>query len=155
QGAAQADAVRASLGMLRLGRDPMTFPLLAAAYRAPLGNADFSLHLAGATGLFKSEAAALAQQHYGAGLDARHLPCNWSSTANAIEGVAFAAKDSLLTVDDFYPTGSAADVQRQHREADRLFRNQGNRAGRQRLRSDASLRPAKPPRGLVLSTGED
>src|SRR5262249_21824225 len=41
------------------------------------------------------------------------------------------------------------------RAADRPSRGQGNRAGRQRLRSDASLRPAKPPRGLTLSTGED
>src|SRR5262249_20309162 len=32
---------------------------------------------------------------------------------------------------------------------------QGNRAGRQRMRADGGLRPAKPPRGLVLSTGED
>jgi hypothetical protein len=42
-----------------------------------------------------------------------------------------------------------------HREADRLLRAQGNRAGRQRMRADGGLRPAKPPRGLVLSTGED
>src|SRR5262249_27567163 len=31
----------------------------------------------------------------------------------------------------------------------------GNQAGRLRMRADATLRPAKPPRGLVLSTGED
>src|SRR5262249_382680 len=36
-----------------------------------------------------------------------------------------------------------------------LFRGQGNHAGRQRMRADATLRPARPPRGLVLSTGED
>ena len=45
-------------------------------------------------------------------------------------------------VDDFCPAGSVSDVQRYHKEADRLFRGQGNRAGRQRLRADASLRPA-------------
>ena len=42
-----------------------------------------------------------------------------------------------------------------HREADRLVRAQGNRSGRQRMRQDSTLRPAKPPRGLLLSTGED
>jgi hypothetical protein len=36
-----------------------------------------------------------------------------------------------------------------------LLRAQGNRAGRQRMRADGGLRPPKPPRGLVLSTGED
>ena len=46
-------------------------------------------------------------------------------------------------------------MQRYHKEADRLFRGQGNHAGRQRMRADGSLRPAKPPRGLILSTGED
>src|SRR5262249_18174056 len=45
--AAQAEAagltgaVRASLGLLRLGPDRLTFPLLAAAYRAVLGDTDF------------------------------------------------------------------------------------------------------------------
>src|SRR5205807_5268138 len=83
------------------------------------------------------------------------LPANWSSTGNALEAQAFTAKDALLVVDDFAPQGSAADVQRYHREADRLLRGQGNGAGRQRMKADATLRPAKPPRGLVLSTGED
>jgi hypothetical protein len=151
-----AAAVRASLGLLDgLAPDRIVFPLLAAVYRAVLGDCDFSPHLAGPTGVFKSELAALAQQHFGAGLDARHLPGSWSSTGNALEGVAFAAKDALLTVDDFAPTGSVHDLQRFHREADRILRAQGNRAGRLRMRADASLRAAKPPRGLILSTGED
>ena len=46
-------------------------------------------------------------------------------------------------------------MQRSHRDADRLFRGQGNHAGRLRMRSDGGLRPAKPPRALTLSTGED
>jgi hypothetical protein len=155
EGAELQGAVRASLGLLRLGPPRTTFPLLAAVYRAVLGDTDFALHLAGPTGCYKSEAAALAQQHFGPAMDARHLPASWSSTGNALEGLAFTAKDALLVVDDFCPTGSAADVQRSHREADRLFRGQGNRAGRQRMRADATLRAAKPPRGLTLSTGED
>lgn len=155
EGAELADAVHASLGLLRLGAKRVTFPLLAAVYRAAMGDTDFSLHLSGPTGCYKSEAAALAQQHYGAGMDARHLPASWSSTGNALEALAFAGKDALLVIDDFCPAGSVADVQRYHREADRLFRGQGNRSGRQRMRADASLRPSKPPRGLTLSTGED
>jgi hypothetical protein len=129
--------------------------LLAAAYRAVLGETDFSIHLAGPTGCYKTEAAALVQQHFGPGLNARHLPANWSSTANAREGLAFAAKDAVLVVDDFCPSGSAADVHRYHRDADRLFRGHGNGHGRQRMRADTTLRPDKPPRGLALSTGED
>ncbi len=35
------------------------------------------------------------------------------------------------------------------------MRAQGNRSGRARLRPDASSRPPRPPRGLVISTGEE
>jgi hypothetical protein len=149
--------VRASLGLVRggLAPDRIILPLLASTYRSTLPDADFSVHLTGRTGTFKTELAALCQQHMGAGLDARHLPGNWSSTANALEVLAFHARDALLVVDDFAPTGSPADIGRSHREADRLLRAQGNRSGRQRLRADGSPRPAKPPRGTILSTGED
>lgn len=148
-------AVEASLRTLELLPEEITLPLLCAVFRAPLGATDFSLHVAGQTGEGKSELAALAQQHFGAGLDARHLPGSWSSTGNSLEVLAFAAKDALLVVDDFAPDGTRYDVQRLHREAARLLRAQGNRSGRGRLRPDGTLRPVKAPRGLVLSTGED
>jgi hypothetical protein len=64
-------------------------------------------------------------------------------------------KDSLIVIDDFAPQGSAADIGRYHAAADRIFRAAGNHAGRSRLDSTSRLREAKPPRGLILSTGED
>ncbi len=154
-GDALSDCIRASLGVIDIGPDGVTFPLIAATYLAPLGNVDLSLWLAGPTGVFKSALAAISQQHYGSRMDARHLPASWSSTGNALEGLAFAAKDAVMVVDDFAPAGSQADINRLHREADRLLRAQGNTSGRQRMRADASIRDAKPPRGLILSTGED
>lgn len=148
-------ALRASLKILELAPDPITFPLYAAIWLPPCAEADTSLYLAGQTGEGKSELAALAQQHYGTAMDARHLPASWSSSGNALEALAFLAKDALLVIDDFVPLGSTADIQRQHRDADRVLRAQGNHSARQRMRADTSLRPAKPPRGLILSTGED
>lgn len=153
-GEAERAAVRASLNVLGIAPDHITVPFLAAMYRAPLGPADFSLHIAGPTGVGKSELAALTQQHFGAGWDARHL-LGWASTANSLEALAFQAKDALIVYDDFAPNGGLSDIQRQHREADRLFRAQGNHAGRNRLRPDGTLRPDKPPRATILSTGED
>jgi len=147
--------VRADLALLRLAPDTVTFPLLASVYRSVLGAADFSVHLAGASGAGKTEFATLAQQHFGADYAAKKLPGAWASTANANELLAFTAKDALLVIDDFAPAGAQQDVQRMHRDADRLFRAQGNRSGRQRARPDGSLRPVKGPRGLMLSTGED
>lgn len=149
------EAVRASLKLLEVAPADVMVPILAAIYRAPLGQADFSLHLWGATGTGKTELAALAQQHFGAAMDARHLPGSWSSTGNALEMLAFLAKDALLVVDDFAPSGPAHERQRLDREAGRFLRAQGNLAARQRLRADATLRPPKPPRSLTLSTGEE
>jgi hypothetical protein len=155
QGAELADAVRASLAILDVGPERVTAPLVAAVFRAAITSADFSLHLAGPSSAGKTELAALVQQHFGAGLDARHLPGSWASTANSLEGLAFAAKDAVFVVDDFAPQGGQHDVARYHREADRLLRAQGNQAGRSRCRADGTVKAAKPPRGLIVSTGED
>src|SRR5262249_25022379 len=138
-----------------LAPDRITVPLLGAVYRAVLVPADYALHLCGQAGVSKTELAALAQQHHGAGLNARHLPGSWSSTGNSLETLAHAAADALLTVDDFAPGGSAADVARMNREADRLLRAEGNGAGRGRCRTDGTLCASRPPRGTILSTGED
>ena len=156
EGERRIAAIRASLGLLNgLAPDRIIVPLLAAVYRGVMGNTDFALHLTGRSGYFKSELAALIQQHHGASLTRTQLPGSWTSTENALEAIAFAAKDGLLTIDDFAPRGSTNEVQGFHRKADRIFRAQGNRSGRQRLWADGRLRPERPPRGLILSTGED
>ena len=80
--------------MRTVAPETITYPLLAAVYRAVLGETDLAVHLAGPTGVGKSELAALAQQHHGAELDARHLPASWTSTGNSLEGLAFTAKDA-------------------------------------------------------------
>jgi hypothetical protein len=98
---------------------------------------------------------ALEQQHFGRDMNRLNLPAAWSSTANANEVLAFHAKDTLIVIDDFAPQGSAVDVGRYHAAADRIFRAAGNRAGRGRLDSASKLRESKPPRGLIISTGEE
>ncbi len=151
-------AIEVSLRFLTLAPLALTVPLLAAIYRAPLNEAvpvDLSVYVAGPTGAQKTEITAIAQAHYGAAFNGRHLPANWSSTENALEKQAFAAKDAILTVDDFAPTGTISDVARLHRVADRFMRAAGNRSGRGRMRADTSLRAEYHPRGLVLSSGED
>ncbi len=155
-GVALCEAVRASLGTLDgLVSDTVSFPVLATAYRAALGAADYALWLSGTTGAQKSELAALLRQHYGPTMTRTGLPGNWSSTDNALEGLAFTLKDAVLVIDDFAPSTSRADADRQHRTAERLIRGQGNSAGRQRMRADGTLRPPKPPRALIAATGED
>ena len=148
-------AVTSSLRLFDIAPTAVAATLLAAVYRAVLDKCDFAVHLCGPTGVFKSELAALAQQHFGPRLDARHLPGSWSSTDNALEGLLFQAKDSLVCIDDFAPAGSQHDVKAFEKRADRIFRGQGNNSGRARMRFDGSLRPPRNPRSFVLSTGED
>ncbi len=152
---ALVSALQASVRVLELAPATISFPLRAATIRAIFGDSDYSIHVAGATGGFKSELAALEQQHFGAGMNRLNLPGAWASTANSIESLAFHAKDALVVIDDFAPHGNTADVARYHAAADRVFRAAGNRAGRGRLDSNAKLREPKPPRGLIVSTGED
>jgi Domain of unknown function (DUF927) len=147
--------VEASLAMRSVASDRVTIPLLGGVYRAAIGEADFSVHISGPTGVQKSEITALGQQHYGAKMDARALPGSWTSTGNALEAIASAAKDALLVIDDYVPQGTTADRARLNAIADRVLRAQGNRSGRGRLRSDATMRRSRPPRGLIVSTGEE
>ena len=141
-------AVRASLQFLGVAPDRVTFPLLAGTYCAALGGAAFSLFLAGTSGVFKSALAALCQQHFGPSLDANRLPANFASTANALESLAFHAKDALLVVDDFAPTGLQGDRGLQA-IARRLLHAAGNHQGRSRMKNGGRPSLPQPPRGLV------
>ena len=44
-------------------------------------------------------------------MGAHRLPANFASTANAVLGVAFHAKEALLVRDDFAPTGRHGDAE--------------------------------------------
>jgi hypothetical protein len=154
-GKALARAIRADLHFLEFARPGLMYPLLGAVYRAALGPADFSLALVGKTGRGKSELCALAQQHEGADMNRLNLPGNWLSTATALEGLAFLAKDALLVIDDFRPGGSRSEIDSWHAKAERVLRAQGNASGRQRCWADGTVRAERPPRGLILLSGED
>jgi hypothetical protein len=150
----RVSAVRQSLRFLSVAPDRITFPLLAAQYRAPFGGVDFSLFLTGGTGVFKTALAALCQQHFGADMDASRLPTNFASTAPALQWLAFHAKDALMVVDDFAPTGTNSDRQLQS-VAESLFRSAGNQQGRNRMSGGGRLSAPRPSRALVLATGEE
>jgi len=148
-------AVAAAVDLLDLGPDRITVPLFAAIWRVVIADCDFSIHVVGGSGVFKTAVTALVQQFFGRRMHARNLPGSWSSTANALEALAFAAKDVVLVVDDFAPTGGAIGASRLHQAADRVFRAQGNRSGRGRCAPDGTLLTTRAPRGLLISNGED
>lgn len=152
------DAVCTSLKFLDLAPDTITYSLFSSIYSAPLGEVepiDFADFLHGFTGTLKSELAGIVQSHYGAGFRGKNLPAAWSSTGNYLEKLAFLAKDAILVIDDFIPTGSPSEVASMHSKADRVLRASGNLSGRGRMATDTSLRKTYPPRCLSLCTGED
>lgn len=149
-------AVRASLDLLAVAPERITVPLLGAVSRAPLpGTAPVSLHLYGRTGAGKTALAAVCQQHHGSGLNASALPAHWESTPNALEGSLHQFKDVLCVIDEYVSAATPAGQAKLQEKAERVFRGVANHTGRQRMRADGSLRPSKPPRALVISTGED
>lgn len=147
------ECVSDSLALLDLGPEHIVYALLAAIYRAPLCEivpADFSVFLVGRTGSQKTSLAGLAQAHFGQKFSERNLLDSFLSTRNSIERRMFLAKDCLYCADDYLP-GVISDVL-----ADQIFRSQGNKAGRVRMRADGhSIRLPNRPRCLLLSTGED
>jgi len=119
------EAVRASLQVWRVAKEGVAIPVMLAVYRSAVGGADFGVSLSGPSGVFKSELAALAQAHFGARFSSRSLPGSWSSTENALEGLAFHAKDMVLVIDDFAPQSGFGERQKLNKKAERLFRAQG------------------------------
>lgn len=136
----------------------ITAPLLGAVARAPLIEclpAAVTLYLCGPTGTGKSTLAGLAQAFYGSGFGLGALPANWQSTGNYLEKLMFYSKDALLTADDYAPRGSGQEIRRLEALADRVIRGLNNQQARGRMTATGELRPAYPPRALLLVTGED
>lgn len=149
--------------MLTVLPSRVAIPLLAHMYLVPLHEPlekagcppAFVLYLAGRSGTRKTTAAALALNHFGAAFNPKRLPASFNDTANAVQDKAFELKDLPLLVDDFCPTLNIAEQRRRMGIAQQLIRAWGGHAERGRLRSDATLQRAKPPRGLGMMTGED
>ena len=145
-------AVRLSLELLDVAPARVMLPCLAAVYRSVLGPSPFAVELIGRTGSFKTELLALCQQHFGAAMDARCLPANWSSTENALQAQAYYVRDALFSIDDFVVEGNP---ERFYATAARVLRGAGNVSGRGRLTADSTLRRTPYCRGLILMSGED
>jgi hypothetical protein len=158
-GATLIEAIRANLALFDVAPLTVTAPVQAATYLAPLQEPlaheppDFTLWLHGASGSFKTELAALAQAHFGP-FTRLTLPGTFLASANAIERLAFGAKDALLVIDDYYPASQRREAEAMAQVASRVLRTMGNHQSRQRMKPDTTLRPDLPPRCLIVATGE-
>ena len=78
---------------------------------------------------------------------------SFRDTANSILHNAFALKDVLTCVDDYHPT-ARSDASQMKAAMQTLARGYGDRAARNRLGSDITLREPRPPQGNVIVTAE-
>ncbi|MEI8261843.1 MAG: DUF3854 domain-containing protein, partial [Actinomycetes bacterium] len=148
-------AMRASLSLLDVAVDPVSFPIQGAIYRAPLASilpVDTTLWVHGQTGTRKSSVTAVELSHFG-DFTSNTLPASWEGTHAALESLLFDAKDLPCVIDDFVPSGSELYDEYQ-RKAQKLLRAIGNGSARQRMRSDMTARPDRPARGLGICTAE-
>lgn len=151
-----AGAVRWALRMLDVGPRSVVLTLFLCAIRAPLSSIlpmDAAVHVVGATGSRKSSIVALLLSFFGS-FTHDHLPASWNDTEAALECYLSRAKDTLAVIDDWSPKSSDL-YDETRRKGNQVFRAVGNRSSRHRMRADLSARPPRPPRGLIVSTGED
>ena len=156
------EAVKASLCMKDVAPSEISVPLLALVYLSPLNEffrqagcePAFVTMLTGPTGTMKSTLAALALCHFGQ-FTAKSLPGSFNDTRNALDVKGFALKDTLMVVDDFYPSAYRSEYAKMASTLQWLLRSFGDRSGRARMTSDIKLREVYVPRGNLLVTGED
>ena len=156
------EAVKASLRLKDVALPEISVPLLALVYLSPLNEffkqaghePAFVTMLTGPTGTMKSTLAALALCHFGQ-FTAKSLPGSFNDTRNALEVKSSALKDTLMVVDDFYPSAYKNEYAKMASTLQGLLRSYGDRTGRARMTSDIRLREVYVPRGNLLVTGED
>lgn len=156
-GAELKAAVRACLALFRVGAPQVAIPLFGAVWRAALGPSPLTIYLSAQPGAGKSLLAALAQQHYGAGMHEAALPASVKhSTAASVNALRALVGDAVFVLDDFMVSGNAADDAKINEKIDNIVRAQYGGTGAQRLTRDGSLstNAAPPPRSTLILTGE-
>lgn len=150
------EAIKASLAFMQIGKREVTMPLWATVFLAPLSEIltpAFTLWLVGPSGSYKSVVSAIALCHFG-DFDEYHLPASWRDTANRLETLLFWAKDVPLVIDDWAPGTDSSRAKELEAKAEYIVRDQGNRQGKGRMKSDTSGRSTYYPRGVLITSGE-
>lgn len=148
-------ALRGVLEVLDALPARISAPTMGAALRAVLGETRASVFVVGHTGSRKSGLAALAQQAFMPSARHNRLPVGAgeaASTATGMEELLWQAGDALVVADDLAPDRGA---ERSAMRANELLRAVGNGSPKLRGARAGGLREDRPPRGLLMLTGED
>ena len=149
-------------GMLELTFVPhdVMFPLLALTFLSPLNSflreagyePKFVFTLIGRTGSKKSTLAALMLSFFGQFTESS-MPMSFADTPNSILFAVSRLDDLLTCVDDSHPSNKA-EMDNMTLIQEKLVRGYGDRAQRNRLTSEITMRKTRPPQGNVIMTVE-
>jgi len=159
----EIESFNMAIKLLNVADYKITVPLLALAYLTQLGEPlrqaghepDFVMWIQGMTQSMKSSLAAVVLNHFGKGFTKNTMPASFKDTYIYTDRKGFLLKDSLLVIDDFFPSSSKSESQKMHTMAQKILRAWGDRIPRGRGNVDGSIRQTYPPRGSCLVTGED
>ena len=143
------------LSLLNVSKEHLSYPLLAAALLAPLGECmrengtpiDFTLFLVGRSESGKSSLAALHQSFFGE-FDKQGFPANFTDTDNSLEPKIEALQDVLMVVDDDFPDNNERK-NRMHAVLQKIVRAISDGNTRSRMGGKTFI-----PRTFPLCTGE-
>lgn len=156
------ECIDTSLSILGPIEERITVPLLGTIYLAPLQNIFNELGIAngfvtwilGESGTQKSSFAALLLSHFG-DFERDTIPCGFKDTVNSLEKQAFIIKDSVMLVDDYYPSQSLQESRKMEAVAESIFGMAGDKQGRTRMKQNGKdLRKSFSSRGIIMATGE-
>ena len=149
-------------GMLELTFVPhdVMFPLLALTFLSPLNSflreagyePKFVFTLIGRTGSKKSSLSALMLSFFGQFTESS-MPMSFADTPNSILFAVSHLDDLLTCVDDSHPSNKA-EMDNMTLIQEKLVRGYGDRAQRNRLTSEITMRKTRPPQGNVIMTVE-
>lgn len=111
------------------------------------------LYLYGKTGTGKSVVASLMLNFFGH-FDGGSFPATFSGSIGHIRQCASVLKDSLMVVDDYYPSSNPQAKKRMDGMVDDISRMYGDDASRDILNPDSTMRTSTPARGVCVITGE-
>ena len=160
-GATDSDyAILSGLLQVPIAPRDLLYPTLALVFLSPLNEflrqaerePKFVPAIVGRTGSMKTSYAAFLLSFFG-GFSSTDMPMSFRDTANSIIENGNALKDVLSCVDDYHPS-TKGDEANMRSVMQVICRGYGDRAGRNRLNSQAQLMEASPPRGNAIITAE-
>lgn len=154
------ECVETSLSLLNVGEETIIVPLLGTIFLATLqeifreiGIANgFVTWILGESGTQKSTLTALMLSHFG-NFERDTIPCGFKDTVNSLEKQAFIVKDSVLLIDDYYPSQSLQESRKMEAVAESILGMAGDKQDRSRMKQNGKdIRKSYSSRGILMAT---